>query len=421
MMPTIARNGFIPVMEGAWRRYGDVFQLRIGGARVIVVAHPEGVERVLRSARDNYYKGPIYDNLRVLLGNGLATREGPGWLARRRQLQPAFHPKRVRAQVPAMIAVAKRTLADLRASTPKGGIVDVSAAMTRLTFEIVGESLFGLNLAANASATTGAIAAALEELAERGSTRPRFPAWAPTPGNLRLRRLIRGLEAQISDVVVASREAGERGDLLSALVALRDAGEIDDRGLHDEILTMFLAGYETVALALAWSWYLLAEAPEVQARIAAEADDGIDPKRLIYTRQVVDEVLRLRPVAWIVARDVRNDDVLLGRRIPAGATVLCAQLLVHRHPEFWREPERFDPDRWRQGGDGPRHDFAYFPFSKGPRVCIGADFGLVECQVVLATMARALTMSRPAGAAVGYRPLNNLRPDRPIRLDLRWR
>ena len=421
VLPAVLRRGFIPVMEQAWRDHGDVFELPIGRARVVVVAHPDGVERVLRANRDNYFKGPVYDNLRVLLGDGLATREGPGWKTRRRQLQPAFHARRVRAQVPAMRAEAERVLAELRAQVPAGGVVDVSAAMTRLTFGIVGHSLFGLDLVAEAGATTGAIAAALEELAERGSTRPSFPLWVPTPGNLRLRRLVRELDARIAAVVAAGRSAGDRGDLLSALVGLRDAGELTDRELRDEILTMFLAGYETVALALAWSWYLLADAPEVQARLAAEAEGGLDVERLPYTRQVVDESLRLRPVAWIVARDVRADDVLLGRRIPAGATVLCSQLLVHRHPKFWRDPDRFDPDRWAPGAAGPGHDFAYFPFSKGPRVCIGSEFGLAECQVVLATMARALTVHRLPDEVVGTRPLNNLRPDRPIRLAIRWR
>ncbi|MBK8266388.1 MAG: cytochrome P450 [Nannocystis sp.] len=421
VLPAVARRGFIPVMEEAWRRYGDLFELRVGASRVVIVAHPEGVERVLRGNRENYVKGPIYDNLRVLLGEGLATVEGPQWRVRRRQLQPAFHGRRIRALVPGMIALAERTLEELRARAPTGGIVDVSAEMSRLTFRMVGQGLFGLDLADQAGDTTQAIAAALEELAERGSTRPSFPLWAPTPGNLRLRRLIAGLDAQIAAVVAAGRAAGDRGDLLGALVSLRDAGEIDDRELRDEILTMFLAGYETVALTLGWCWYLLADEPAVQARIAAEAADGGASGELRYTRMVIDEVLRVRPTAWIVARDVREDDVVMGRRIRSGSIVLCAQYLVHRHPEFWREPERFNPDRWDRERPELRHDFAYFPFSKGPRVCIGADFGLTECQVVVATMARALTVSRPAGGEVGLRPLNNLRPDRPIRLAIRWR
>lgn len=421
VLPAVLRRGFIPVMEEAWRAHGDVFALQVGRTRVVVVAHPDGVERVLRSNRDNYFKGAVYDNLRVLLGDGLATREGPGWRTRRRQLQPAFHARRVRAQVPGMIAEAERALAELRAQAPAGGVVDVSAAMSRLTFGIVGRSLFGLDLHAEAQATTGAIAAALEELAERGSTQPSFPLWVPTPGNLRLRRVVRELDARIAAVVAAGRAAGDRGDLLSALVGLRDAGELTDRELRDEILTMFLAGYETVALALAWSWYLVADAPAVQDRIAAEVAGGVDLDRLEYTRRVVDESLRVRPVAWIVARNVREDDVLLGRRIPAGATVLCSQLLVHRHPQFWREPERFDPDRWDPAAGGLAHEFAYFPFSKGPRICVGSEFGIAECAVVLATMARALTVRRVPGEVVGYRPLNNLRPDRPIRLEVRWR
>lgn len=421
VLPAVLRRGIIPVMEEAWRDHGDIFQLRMGGTRLVVIAHPDGVERVLRSNRDNYFKGPIYDNLRLLLGDGLATREGPGWKTRRRQLQPAFHPRRVRAQVPGMIAEAERALAELRALVPTGGVVDVSAAMTRLTFGIVGRSLFGLDLVTEAGATTAAIAAALEELAARGSTRPSFPLWVPTPGNLRLRRLVGELDARIAAVVAAGRSAGDRGDLLSALVGLRDAGELTDRELRDEILTMFLAGYETVALALAWSWHLLADAPAVQDRIAAEAAGGVDVDRLAYTRRVMDESLRVRPVAWIVARDVRADDVVLGRRIPAGATVLCSQLLVHRHPQFWREPERFDPDRWEPAAGGLAHEFAYFPFSKGPRICVGSEFGLVECQVVLATLARALTVHRVPGEVVGFKPLNNLRPDRPIRLEVRWR
>lgn len=427
----VARRGIVPVMLACWRQYGDVFQLRVGGQRIVVLAHPDAVERVLVSGRANYYKGPIYDPLRVLIGEGLATAEGERWHLRRRKLQPAFRPRGLHALTDTMLRLTGETIARWRARVRDGERVAISEEMARLTFRIIGATLFGRDVEASAERSVQAFSVALDLLARQADGTPKAPLWLPTPGNRRLRAALRTIDAEIADIIADARRSGTGDNMLARLLAMQDEETgvaLTDRELRDEIVTMFLAGHETVALTVTWALERLSREPEVAARVAAEADailgdspDADRVARLRYTRMVVDEVLRVRCPAYIVARNVRADDTIGGYTIPAGSVVLCAQHLTHRHPAFWPEPEQLRPERFDPAAPELRHEYAYYPFSKGPRICIGNNFALTEVQAILATIVRACEFTPTRAEEYGFRATNVLHPAPAIDLLLRWR
>lgn len=431
-VPAVMRRGIVPVLLELWRELGDVFQLRLGNQRVVVLAHPDAIERVLVGNRANYYKGSVYDPLRLLIGEGLATAEGERWLLRRRKLQPAFHAKNLHALTDAMLRITGETVATWRAKHRDGERVAISDEMARLTFRIIGATLFGLEVGDAAARSVHAFSVALDVLARQTDGTPKPPRWLPTPGNRRLRAALATIDAQIAEVIAhARRPDAPRDNMLALLLAMQDdeAGvALTDRELRDEIVTMFLAGHETVALTVTWALERLSRSPEVADRVAAEADAVLGERptsaavaRLRYTRMVVDEVLRVRCPAWIVARNCRADDVVGGYTIPAGSVVLCAQHLTHRHPEFWPEPERLRPERFDPDAPELRHEYAYFPFSKGPRICIGNNFAVNEAQAIVATIVRACGFAPDRDDEYGFRATNSLHPDPPVHLRIRWR
>ncbi len=430
-LPALARRGIVPLLLECWREYGDIFQLRLGTRRVVVLAHPAMIERVLHTHRANYYKGSIYDPLRLLIGDGLATAEGERWLQRRRRMQPAFHARHLHGLVDTMLRITGETLADWRARHRDGDRVEISDEMARLTFRIIGATLFGLEVGDRAARSVRAFAVALDLLARQADGAPKPPRWLPTPANRRLDAALRTIDREISEIVAHARRdpPAAPNNMLALLLAMRDpdTGEgLGDRELRDEIVTMFLAGHETVAVTVAWALERLRRAPDIADRVAADAHalgarpDAAALARLRYTRSVVDEVLRVRSPAWIVARDCRADDIIAGRRVAAGSIVLCAQHLTHRHPDLWPEPERLLPERFADGA-APPHDYAYFPFSKGPRTCIGTQFALAESTAILAVLLRACSFTPDRGEDYGFRATNVLHPDPPIALRIRWR
>ena len=435
-MPAVARHGIVPVLLECWRKYGDLFTLRIGGQRIVVVAHPDGVEHVLHSHRANYYKGSVYDPLRLLIGEGLATAEGDRWLKRRRRMQPAFHARHLQGLTDTMLRITAETLADWRTRYSDGARVPISDEMARLTFRIIGATLFGLEVGDRAEASVRAFAVALDLVTRQADGTPKAPLWLPTPNNRRLHAALRTIDAMIAEVITAARARTEApSDMLGLLLAMRDeqTGEgLTDAELRDEIVTMFLAGHETVALTLTWALERLSRTPEVAERVAAEATRilGTDParvptsaesSRLRYTRMVVDEVLRVRGPAWIVARNCREDDIIAGHRVPAGCIVLCPQFLTHRHPAFWAHPERLHPERFDPDAPEQTHEYAYYPFSKGPRVCIGNHFALGEAQALLGMLLRACHFDPERAGDYGFRATNVLHPEPAVTLRLRWR
>lgn len=431
-LPFVAKHGLLEAAMQTWREYGDIFRIKVGMLPLHFVAHPDGAERLLKTHRRNYIKGSAYDTFRQLTGNGLLTAEGEDWRKKRRRIQPAFAPRRIGELARGMGRVTAATIEEWRELLPDGKTFPLEDEMIKVTLRIVGQTLFGIDIADVQDSSTAAFADAMQ-FASAGGNSMRIPLWVPTPRNLRMKRNLETLDDTVFDIIKRGRAVPEGdGDptLLQMLIHARDdeSGEqFGDRELRDEVITMFLAGHETTALTLTWCLHLLSRHPEVLDRVVVEIDREIgdtvptmeDTQRLEYTRAVLDETLRLRPPAWAVARNAVEDDELMGYRIPAGGIVVAAAYIIHHHPEFWDEPERFNPDRFLDRT--PRHDFDNIPFSRGPRMCIGAGFAVVESLIVLAMLLRRARPKAMMEEDVVPRARVTLHPDRVIPMQLQWR
>lgn len=415
--------------------YGPLFRVRLPlGHRLMMIAHPDAVEQVLRSGRENYVKGSVYDGTRLLLGQGLVTSEGHLWRRQRELANPAFRPAKLEQYLNVMADCTAQLLTTWQ-TTGHSGSRDAQREMTRLTLAIVGRTLFGLDLSQHSERTAAAFGAALAAIGRRGPGSLQVPLWLPTPGNRRFRRTLDELDTMVYGVIGRFRAGqAENADqtLLGAYLESRDPATgtgMDDRQLRDEVITLYLAGHETTASLLSWALYRLARHPDVQAKVAAEIDarlpDGVPSleqlKGLQYTSQVIHEVLRLYPPAWTVARNAVHDDEVMGYRVAAGTIVMVSPYFAHRLPEFWPDPSRFDPERFTSAAIAGRHPFAYFPFSLGPRICIGMQFSLYEARLVLGMLLRQFEIHPTGDPEVGTRAAGTLRPDGELSVLLRPR
>ncbi|MCA9658294.1 MAG: cytochrome P450 [Myxococcales bacterium] len=424
-MLTFARRGVFDTFTKLHAEYGDFARLRLPGGKIAAaIAHPDGAERILRERRHNYIKGPTYDPIRLITGTNLVTAEGAAWAWRRRLAQPAFTRAGVAKLLEAMGSCVDAMVERWARRYADGRPFDLQRELVALTMRIVGRTLFGVELAGEGAESSGrAFDAALSIVHARGAASVALPLAIPTPSNLRLRRALATLHQEV-EAIIARARAGEGQDtLLSALLHARDpetGAALDAIQLRDEVIMLYLAGHETTATLLTWTFWALARAPEAMEELLAEADRSGDPgpvtpelfESLPWTRQVLQEVLRLHPPAPLVPRTVVEDDVLGGYRIPAGAHAVLHVYTLHRHPEFWESPAAFRPERFADAAISAQHRYAYLPFSAGPRTCIGNTFALWESQLALARILRrfvveldpraplrlaASTIHRPAG------------------------
>lgn len=394
----------------------------------MLLSRPDHVEYVLKENRANYVKG--YDNARVLLGNGLPMNEGESWLRQRRLMQPAFHRRRLARFVGTMVEEAEETLGSWEGAASDGRAVDVGREMTLLTQRIIVKTMFGSDVGARGERIARAFDAGMRGI----EFRSQLPLWVsrlPLPVNRRFEGALATLDEEVHRIIgERQRERTEGGgegrdDLLGMLLEARDeeTGEgMDDRQVRDEVMNIYLAGHETTAVLLTWLWYLLSKNPEAARKVREEALDvagdhppGLDglPK-LVYTRMVVDETLRLYPSAWLLARKAVEDDEIGGYRIPAGTGLFVSPYVTHRRSDLWENPEGFDPERFRPGRNGGaegRPRSAYYPFGGGPRQCIGQNFALMEATLIVASIARRYRLDLVAGQGVKPLPRGTLKPN----------
>jgi cytochrome P450 len=410
----------LPFLERMFRHYGDVVRLRIMKLRVYSIAHPDGIKHVLQDNHRNYRKSFDYKILARLLGQGLVTSEGSLWLRQRRLMQPMFHRQKVTGFGTLMAECTQEMLDRWRGRAQRREVFDVAPEMMRLTLQIVGRALLSMDLTAQADVIAGNMTIANERFGEMGLSA--FVPWLPTPGNARFRNAAATLRKIVLDIIAERRREGrDHGDLLSMLLAVRDGetGEgMKDEQLRDEVLTLILAGHETTATALSWTWYLLSQNPEAESKLHTELDRVLggcpasvsDLPNLNYTGMVIDEAMRLYPPVWAVGREAIADDEILGYRVLKGSNVLLSQWLAHHHPAFWENPSRFEPERFSAERAAGRPRYAFFPFGGGPRMCIGNLFALTEAQIVLATVAQKYRLRVPPDHAIELHPLVTLRP-----------
>jgi cytochrome P450 len=393
------------------RDYGDVVCLGMGPVRAYFLYHPDGVKHLLQDNNQNYVKGELIGRVKVLIGEGLFTSEGDFWRRQRRLAQPAFHRERLVGFAATMVRRTGERLAHWETAAQHGEPIDVATEMNALALTIVGETLFGRDLSGEAAAAGLALRVALETTAHRAMSYVAPPVWVPTPRYRAFRRAVRTLDALVYELIDTRRRAGESGaDLLGMMMAARDeeTGQgMSRRQLRDEVMTFLLAGHETTAAALAWTWYLLARHPEIaeeaRAEVLAVLGDRLPTVEALpqipLSRMVVEEAMRLYPPVWGIGRQAIGADRIGGYDIPAGAIVNVSPWVTHRHPACWEDPERFDPERFRPGAQRTRPRFAYFPFSGGPRLCIGEAFALMEAQIIV-----AMTLQRYRLTLVDTRP-----------------
>lgn len=403
-LPAVQRD-VLGFLMRARHNYGDIVRYRLAVFNAYLVAHPDYIKRVLQDNHSNYDKKVLdYQILGWIVENGVLLSDGAVWLRQRRLMQPAFHRQRINA-LGAMMARFADELADTLAPAAAGGaVLDVAHAMTALTMRIVGQALFSADVGPLVE-TVGRTFTTLDaDLIRRFRSGRLIPPVLPTPRDRAFRANRRELDGVVNSLIQARRSSGVReDDLLQMLLEARDeeTGEgMSDDQLRAEVKTLLLAGHETTANALTWTWYLLSQHPEAEAELHAELDAVLggrlptvdDLPRLVYTRMVFDEAMRLYPPAWLIGRRAVGGDSFGPYAVEPGSAVMISTYITHRHPEFWSDPERFDPERFRPGRAEKHHRYAYFPFGGGPRQCIGMSFAQVEAVLLLATLARRYSL-----------------------------
>jgi cytochrome P450 len=375
-------------------RYGDLVAFPVPGAPVLLVNDPADVRQVLVTGARHWGKQTVqYSSLARVTGPGLLASSDPSWLAHRRIAAPAFHHRRIEAVAEQVRAAAREAAADWLNLPSHGAVVDVSALALRVALDVVGRALFSADLSTRSQRLLDATSDAAQLIVALGRAVVPLPEWVPTPVNRRLRAAGRELDAVCRELIGRRRRgsATSHGDDLLGL--LMDGG-LSDAEVRDELVTMVVAGHETVAAAISWTLMLLAEDQGAQDRLRAEvcAHDGPMPmvataEAVPWTRAVIDESLRIYPPAWVVSRRSTRADVLSGREVPAGTTAIVSPWLLHRREQSFSEPQQFCPQRFL-GGAATTARSDYVPFGLGPRLCIGRDFALGEMVVVLGELLR---------------------------------
>jgi cytochrome P450 len=413
------------------RRYGDVARFTNGAQDYFVLNHPDYIRDVLVTHNADFMKGRGLQRAKRLLGEGLLTSEPPLHRRQRRLAQPAFHKQRIASYGSMMVDYA---LGMERERWRDGQALDMAQEMMRLTLAIVGKTLFDTETESEAEEVREALTATMESFSRFMLPFAELLDKLPLPATRRFEQARARLDAIIYRMINERRASSEaRGDLLSMLIMAQDEEEngagMTDEQLRDEAMTIFLAGHETTANALTWTWYLLSQHREVEARLHAEVDAVLhdrppsadDLPALRYTEMVLAEAMRLYPPAWILGRRALKDYEAGGFRIPAGSIVVLSPYVMHRDERYFPEPERFDPERWTTEAKEARPQFSYFPFGGGPRRCIGEGFAWMEGILVIATLARRWRMRLVPNHPVATQPMVTLRPKHGMRMTIEQR
>jgi enediyne biosynthesis protein E7 len=396
-------------LQDYFARFGDVYRIfaPARGVYNYVINHPEDIKRVLLTNHRNYTKGEGMDRVKILLGNGIMTSEGAFWRRQRRMMQPSFH-RRVIDQFGALIDEVNEKFAQRwGAMSARGEAVNVSSDTSELTLEIVLRSIFGSDLA---------------RLEHQMGANPFEVVAKQSNRDLKFAFQFRSLGKLVGELIRQRRHASEEHfDFLGMFMMTRDRETdepMSDKELIDEVLTLIVAGHETTAAALTWTWYLVSQHPQVAEKLQAEADRaganevlGLGAaEAMSFTHQVLQESLRLYPPGWLITRRAIEADELGGFAIAPRTDIFISPYMLHRHPEFWSDAEAFQPERFAGADANERHKFAYIPFAVGPRHCIGENIAMFEMLVHMRTMMRRFRLSRATNEPIEFEAQINLRP-----------
>jgi cytochrome P450 len=391
-----------------WQQFGDLSKLRFGPIVAYLAVHPDHAQHVLVDNSRNYVRDPLFEEFARVLGEGVLTMDGEAWLRRRRMLQPAFHQKKIAGMAGVMVEESGRLVQSLLAAAESGRAIDLADEISRMGLHIAGRTLFSTETAEEADALMPAMRAMFDHVAIRNASIVKIPEAIPTAENRRFREAMVLLDGTVYRTLERRRRTQEQfDDLLSLLLEARDeeGRGLTDQQLRNEVLSLLLGSSDTSQVALTWTWALISKVPHVMRALRAEVDEvlgGREPSledlpKLVYTWAVLQESMRLMPPAWCATRKAVGEDSLSGRRIQAGSLVCISPYLIHRHPEFWENPEAFDPSRFSAEQVARRHPCAYIPFGAGPRKCLGTAFAAMEMRIVLAMMVQSLDLHLVAG------------------------
>jgi cytochrome P450 len=421
------RAGFLTHLA---REYGDIVQFRLGLDRFVLLNHPDYVRDVLITHQANFHKGRALTRAKRLMGEGLLTSEEEVHLRQRRLMQPAFHRERLAVYGDAMVEQAAR----LTQQWQDGATVDIREEMTRLTLGIVCRALFNADVDREADAAAQAFSDLMKLAPFLLAPFSEYLEKLPLPQSWRFRQARARLDRIVFRIIRQRRESSQdRDDLLSMLLAAEDVeggtGRMADQQVRDECMTLFVAGHETLANTLTWTWYLLSKHATIETRLQQELNSVLqdrlptieDLARLPFTEMVLSESMRLYPPAWFLGRRSLRPYEIGGFTIPRGSLVVLSQYVMHRDPRYYPDPERFDPQRWTPEARASRPKFAYFPFGAGVRQCIGDSFAWTEARLVLAVVAQRWRMRLALDHPVEIQAVGTLRPKHGMRMTLQRR
>ena len=391
------RDGTLGFLQKATKQYGDFIQYKIGPLNAFVISNPTYIQHVLQDNNRNYSKDTFqYNGLSKVTGRGLLTSDGDLWFKQRRRMQPAFHRQRINAFGKLMTDAAVKRVSEWKV----GEIIDIDKEMMELALEILGKALLGVDLRTEAPQLTSAVLVALDQVVSSFKSPDILPGFINTPRRKQFKEAVDKLDQAVQEIIQQHRQkfdcSFDAKSLLDVMLFSEDDhGEtMTDQQVRDELITILIAGHETVASALTWACYLLASNPQAEQRLqqvlkvvlAGRPPTVEDLSALDFTRRVFDEALRLFPPAWIVTRKAIQKDVIGGVEVPAGSLMIVSLTNTHTHLTYWEKPGIFDPDRFLPENTKDRPKYAYLPFGGGPRLCIGNYFALMEGPIVLAAI-----------------------------------
>jgi cytochrome P450 len=416
-----------------WEEYGDLVRLPILPNYCMYIAvHPNYIEHVLSTHQERYSKPDLFKKpMNMMAGESILTSEGDFWLKHRRLMQPAFHMKQLANLANIMVNCTESLMREWE-EKPDGEVIDIAVETLRLTLKIAGLTLFNTDISDDSSSLGKAFRTGFEFVNYKMNNLVTPPLWFPTPRNFRFRQSKQTLDNLVQEIINSRHQNPvDSHDLLSMLMAAKDeeTGEgMSDEQLKNEAITLLIAGHETVASALSWTWYMLGKNPEIAANIQDELGKVLNGgsltfdklPQLDYTRRVFEETLRLYPPAWGLPRISLEDDEIEGYFIPKGTIMTVAKYITHRHPEFWKNPDEFNPDNFLPEKVNQRPKFAYFPFGGGQRLCIGKSFALMEATTIMAIMSQHFKLELVPNHPVEMDPVFTLRPKYGIKVKL-WK
>ena len=410
------RKDRLGLFRNLFEEYGDIVQFKIANHDMLLLTNPDHIKHVLQENYKNYKKDYFYEELKLILGEGLVTSEGEFWRRQRKLAQPAFHKQELMTFADIMTQQSER-IADRWSELSE---VEIAGEMKKLTISIVGLTLFQVDVSDETDELGAAINHTLEFLNHRLELFIRPSVNIPLPNNIRFKKQFKIVQDVVMEMIRKRRnESNGQMDLMTMLLNAQDEETglgMSDRHLFDEVMTLFMAGHETTAHTLVWTWYLLFQNPNVEKKLHNELDEVLngrtpsmdDIPKLPYTTKVIKESMRLLPAVWGIGREAINDDEMDEYYIPAGMTIMIPIYLMHTHPDYWDNPDEFNPDRF--ASDNVPDRWVYMPFAGGPRKCIGNNFAMMEAQLALATLAQKYSLKLRSDQKVEFDPGVTLRP-----------